>query len=37
MSDGNARDPLLADDWVVDPWDDPGSLPDDALEGEPPQ
>jgi UPF0755 protein len=37
MSDGSGRDPLLAGDWVVDPWDDPGSLPDDALEGEPPQ
>lgn len=30
------RDPLLADDWVADPWDEPGALPDDSFEEEPP-
>lgn len=30
------RDPLLAGDWVTDPWDEPGALPEDAFEEEPP-
>lgn len=33
---GQGRDPLLAGDWVTDPWDEPGALPEDALEEEPP-
>ena len=29
-------DPLLGDDWVTDPWDDPKVLPDDGFEELPP-
>lgn len=33
---GPGHDPLLAGDWVTDPWDEPGALPGDAFEEEPP-
>ncbi|MEY3588367.1 MAG: hypothetical protein RJA47_963 [Actinomycetota bacterium] len=32
----NGSDPLLADDWVADPWDDAAALPGDAVEEVPP-
>ena len=30
------RDPLLAGDWVTDPWDEPVALPEDSFDEEPP-
>lgn len=33
---GPGHDPLLVGDWVTDPWDEPGALPEDAFEEEPP-
>ena len=32
---GEGHDPLIGDDWVVDPWDDPKGVPADSLDSEP--